>query len=209
MIRRITYIHQHYQLPSEGGAMRGWEFTRRLVQDGYDVTVIRGSSKEQSGTFEGVRVIGAGTPYSNDMSIPRRLIAFLQFTARASILSLRIPTDLVFATSTPLTVAIPGIIASTVKRTPFVFEVRDLWPRVPIELGYLKNPVIIKVAKMLEKITYRKAQSIVALSPGMRDGVLEVFGKANVIVVPNAADIELFDPFKSQRDQIRKDLNWG
>lgn len=190
---RITFVHQHFKLPAEGGGMRGWEFSRRLVAAGHEVLVLCGRPANESTVIDGVRVIGVGASYSNKMGMIRRIISFLQFTVLATIKAIRIPTDLVFATSTPLTVAIPGIIASSTRKVPFVFEVRDLWPKVPVELGYIKNPIIVKLACWLEKIAYSKASVVVALSPGMKEGVLEVSPQSRVEVIPNAADFELFE----------------
>lgn len=209
MEERITYIHQHFQLPEEGGGMRGWEFTRRLAEDGYEVSVICGRPKEDSCIRDGVKIIGVGTPYSNKMSMSRRAFSFMQFTLSSTLVALKTPADTVFATSTPLTVAIPGILASLVKRVPFIFEVRDLWPSIPIELGYLKNPLIIWCARLLETVAYKHADRVIALSPGMRDGVLDVSPRTEVKVIPNAADIEVFDVALSKRTETRDLLGWN
>ncbi len=79
--------------------------------------------------------------------------------------------DFVIATSTPLTVAFPALMRKWFKNTPFIFEVRDLWPEVPIQLGGIKNKILIKFLKWLKKTTYKNASHVVALSPGMQAGV--------------------------------------
>jgi len=85
-----------------------------------------------------------------------RIFAFLHFAVMASLRATRLPADVIFATSTPLTVAIPGIIGSTLRRRPLVFEVRDLWPDVPIALGALKSPVTKWLARALERLVYAR-----------------------------------------------------
>jgi len=102
--------------------------------------------------------------------------------------------DIVFASSTPLTIAIPGLFAKNRHRCPMVFEVRDLWPEVPIAMGVIRHPLIIGVAKLLEKVAYKFSEKIVALSPGMANGICRAgVSREKIYVVPNSCDLELFD----------------
>ena len=77
--------------------------------------------------------------------------------------------DLVFATSTPLTIAIPGYIISRKLSVPMVFEVRDLWPELPIAIGALKSPFLCWIAGKLEEFAYKNSKHIVSLSDGIID----------------------------------------
>ncbi|CAK7004380.1 MAG: hypothetical protein KER_00126 [Kerstersia gyiorum] len=113
---------------------------------------------------------------------------------------LSINPDVVFATSTPLTIGIPAVCVSKAKRKPLVFEVRDLWPEVPIALGIVKGRLFINMARWLEKWIYKSSSRIIALSPGMKDGVLAVVKDVSVDVIPNAADIDLFNTTGSGLD---------
>jgi glycosyltransferase involved in cell wall biosynthesis len=113
--------------------------------------------------------------------------------------------DIVFASSTPLTIGIPGLIISKLRRIPFVFEVRDLWPEGPIQIGALKSPLLIMVARWLERIIYRNSAHIVALSPGIRDGIVATgVSESKVTVIPNASDLDLFSPNVDGRDYRNK-----
>src|SRR5690625_1580079 len=206
---RVTYVHQHFRLPNEPGGSRPWEFARRLVRSGHRVTIIAGAPRSSQFTYEGVDVIRVRAPYANEMGWLRRVASFLSFMLKSTWVSLRRPTDVVFASSTPLTVAVPALIASTLKRRPFVFEVRDLWPSVPIALGYLSNPVLRRIAGSLERVAYKRAAHVIALSPGMAEGVRRVSPSTPVTVIPNASDAELFRASLSQREAIRKELGWG
>jgi len=84
----------------------------------------------------------------------------------------KISCDVVFATSTPLTIGIPGVFSAKKHKVPLVFEVRDLWPELPIAVGVIKNPVVIKLLKIFECWIYKNSAKIIALSPGMADGIL-------------------------------------
>lgn len=209
LVVKITYIHQHFTLPHEGGGSRPYEFARRMAADGHKVTMICGGSEALEIDVEGIKIRRLAVPYSNKMTVSERILSFARFMAAASFVAARTSADVVFASSTPLTVAIPGLVAKVIKRAPLVFEVRDLWPAIPIELGYLKNPVAIKVARMLEKVAYSSAASIVALSPGMRDGVLEVTPAKQIEVIPNACDFELFTYSDENVRAFREEKGWS
>ncbi len=145
-----------------------------------------------------VEVKGGSPDYvrATAQSFGRRIAGFGGFAAAAAAAAVRLPRpDVVFATSPALTVAVPGLAAARRHRAPLVFEVRDLWPRAPIEMGALRNPAARALARALERAAYRGAAHVVALSPGMRDGVV-ASGVApdDVTLIPNAADLDLFSP---------------
>ena len=112
---------------------------------------------------------------------------------------------LIFSTSTPLTVGLPALLSKWFKGTPFVFEVRDLWPEVPIQMGALNNPILKKSAIAFEKIIYKNAKNIIALSPGMKEGVLKrLKNKNKVTMIPNMSKIEEFYPRAVLDEEKRK-----
>jgi len=79
------------------------------------------------------------------------------------------------------------------KKFLFIFEVRDLWPDVPIELGIIKNKIIIKILLWFEKLVYKRAAKIVVLSPGMRDGIIKKgINPDKIVLIPNSSDIHRF-----------------
>jgi glycosyltransferase involved in cell wall biosynthesis len=122
-----------------------------------------------------------------------RILAFLGFALHASLRARSLRGDVVLATSTPLTIVIPAIIATTGRSTPFIMEVRDLWPSVPIALGYLRNPFSRFMAKSLERIAYWKATHVIALSQGMADGVASAgIDRGKISVIPNLSDTKRF-----------------
>jgi glycosyltransferase involved in cell wall biosynthesis len=207
---RVTYIHQYFTTPDQGGGTRSYEMGRRLVKMGHQVRMITTHRESGFGGWkirdvEGIEVHELGVPYSNHMSNLRRICAFLHFAIMASVRVTRLNADVIFATSTPLTVAIPGIIGSTLRRTPLVFEVRDLWPDVPIALGALKSPISKWLARTLERLVYAKARHIVALAPGMREDIVaKGVDPSKVSVIPNGCDLEMFEPDPTARAQVNQ-----
>lgn len=197
------------------GSTRSYEFGSRLVKMGHQVTMITSWRTEQNDTLKsfttqegGMTIIWLPILYSNHMGFFRRIIAFLKFMLLSFRAALKIESDLIFASSTPLTVALPGIFASYFQRVPFVLEVRDLWPEIPIAIGALNNPIMKLLAYELEKYSYKNSHHIVALSDGMKAGIIKRgYPPAKITVVPNAADLDNFDPFKI--DKVKYRIKFG
>jgi glycosyltransferase involved in cell wall biosynthesis len=199
---RILYLHQFFLTRAQGGGTRSYEFARLLVEAGHEVVMLTAASGDAPRrTVDGIRVIevpGAYADYARAtaMGYGARGAAFVRFAAGATAAALRAPPpDVVFATSPPLTIAVPAIAAARRRAVPFVFEVRDLWPRAPIEMGALRPVWAQRAAYMLESAAYRAAAHVVALSPGMADGVMRAgVPPERVTTIPNACDLDLFRP---------------
>ena len=201
---KVVYLHQYFTPPDGCGATRSYEMARRLVTAGFQVTMITSDCNIPSHyfetgsgrrfTLEGIEVRVIHVPYSNRMPYPQRLWAFTKFTIGAAIVVARSDrADIVLATSTPLTICLPGVLAKIVHRAPMVFEVRDLWPGIPIAIGALRHPLTIIAARWLERFAYRNSARIIALSPGMAEGVVRTgYPRDRVMVIPNGCDVELF-----------------
>jgi len=200
---RILYLHQYFVSPEAAGGTRSYELARRLVAAGHEVTLVTSNAmmparyRELAAplrtTMDGIRLVVLPVSYGNTMSYPERMKAFARFAGRASLEGLRHASDVVFATSTPLTIAVPGLLASFGRRVPMVFEVRDLWPELPIAMGALPRAWMRGAARALEWLAYRGSAHVVALSPGIADGVARTgIDPARISVIPNACDLELF-----------------
>jgi glycosyltransferase involved in cell wall biosynthesis len=212
---RIVYLHQYFVTPQMAGGGRSYEMARRLVAAGHDVHMV---TSDQDGapmgamwreTLEaGIHVHWTSVPYDNVMGYQARIRAFLTFAWRAARKAAELRADVVFATSTPLTIAIPAVYASWRSRAPMVFEVRDLWPAVPIAIGAIKNPVVKWAAIRLERFAYRHATRVVALAPGMRSEIVATgYPAERVAIIPNGCDLDAFsDATEAQR--LRQKHSW-
>ncbi len=201
---KILYLHQYFATPDVNAGTRSYEVAKRLVANGHEVTFVT-SSALLSGKYsfskgwnelsiEGIKLHVFHLPYSNKDSFIKRIYKFIQFSLFSTIKSLKLSCDVVFATSTPLTIAIPGLIYSKLKKRPLVFEVRDLWPELPIAVGAIKSPIVIKFAKWLEKYTYKNSKRLIGLSPGMCDGIeRHGINPKNITLATNSCDTKLFD----------------
>ena len=202
---KIIYLHQQFYTPNMVGVagVRSYEIGRRLVARGHEVNIVTSDTHAKKGdslkwyeTNEaGIKVNWLPLPYSNKMSFKQRIWTFLRFAWESGWKAASLDGDVIYATSGPLTIAIPAIFAAMIKRKPLVFEVRDLWPEGAIQLGVLKNPVAKFLSRALERCAYRYSRHIVALSPGMKDGIVAAgIPPEKVNVIPNASDLDFFDP---------------
>ncbi|WP_376099307.1 glycosyltransferase family 4 protein [Roseomonas sp. CCTCC AB2023176] len=148
----------------------------------------------------GFEVVEFPIAYGNDQSLPRRAAAFLRYAIAATHLALREGPDVVLASSTPLTVALPALAARRLARIPFVFEIRDPWPELPRALseawpdGAVPGPVL-RAMDRLADAACRHAAAVVALTEGMAEtAVAHGADPARVHVVPNGCDLGLFGP---------------
>lgn len=185
------------------GGTRSYEMARRMVYAGHDVQMItsyRDSDPpvKKGQWFEtdenGIHVHWLVNPYTNKMSFSRRIYAFIRYALFAGTRAVKLGGDILFASSTPLTIAIPALYAKNKKQIPMVFEVRDLWPEIPIGMGILKNKFVIFLAKRLEKMAYFGANHVIALSPDMARGVIGTgYPNPRISVIPNSCDTALFN----------------
>lgn len=195
----ILYIHQYFKIPSEPGGTRSYWIAKELIRNGHQVTMITSSSSIQEPKVEriidGIKVIYLREEYSQGMNLTKRTKAFLGFVIKSTKVALKQSNvDLVIATSTPLTIGIPALILKWFKKIQYVFEVRDLWPEVPIQMGAINHPTLIKLTRFLENTIYKNAKHVIALSPGMQDGVVKYIPKSKTSMIPNMAKKDEFWP---------------
>lgn len=127
----------------------------------------------------------------------------------AAIFSAKGKFDAVLATSPPLTVGPVGVWVSKIKRCPFIFEVRDLWPESAIDTGVLCNPFLIKILYWMERFTYKHARIINALTPAFVEKLANEkgFPKDRIWMIPNAADLDVIRPGPINTE-IRRKHGW-
>lgn len=209
----VLYFHQHFSTPSGSTGTRSYEMAQRLIAHGHSVTMVCGSAQLaksglageatdgiRRGRVDGIDVIELCLPYSNYDGFLKRAWIFLLYAWRSVKLALRLDYDLLFATSTPLTAGIPGIVMKLFRKKPFVFEVRDLWPELPREMGVITNPLILKGMDILEWLSYHSADACIGLSPGIVQGITRRnISESRVTMIPNGCDVELFKPAQSKR----------
>jgi glycosyltransferase involved in cell wall biosynthesis len=203
---KVIYFHQHFSTPKGSAGIRSYEMARRLLACGHQVTMVCGSyggaetgltqpfiGAQRRGTVDGIDIIEFDLAYSNADGFVKRGMTFLKFALRSIGLAFTERYDVLFATTTPLTAGIPGILARWLRGKPFVFEVRDLWPELPRAMGVIRNPLVLWMMGALEWASYRSAHRLVGLSPGIVDGIVHKgVSRDRIAMVPNGCDLEIF-----------------
>lgn len=201
----ILVIYQYFGTPLGSWSTRIYELTRRWVEAGHKVTVITSpydkSDIKADGfvsrqNIKGINLIVINSGDSNRLSFGIRAYRALRFSLASIYFALKEPADLVLSSSGPITVAIPGLLRNKFRKTPFVFEVRDLWPLGGIVMGKIRNPLVKSILLWFEKYTYKKAKAIVTCSIGQMENIQGRLGFSDKLhVIPNASDNELFGKF--------------
>lgn len=213
---KLIYLHQYFITPLESGGSRSFDLARSFVAKQIEVDVITSTSnlkyksekRWHSISIEGITVHYIYLPYGNHFPYLKRIITFFTFLWYVSFKILLVKGDLVLATSTPLTIGIPALIKKTFHKTPFIFEVRDVWPEVVIAIGAIKNKVSQKLLYKLEQVIYHNAAAIVPLSVDMKHSIVSRYPNLNVKhveVIENISEINRFQEGYNIKTAILKE----
>jgi glycosyltransferase involved in cell wall biosynthesis len=209
---KILLLHQYFLEDDDHGGSRWNEMAKLWVKEGHQVQVIAGmmhyTSSEKREEYKGsffkkkkqgaIDVIRCHVSESQNVSFMGRLWAYFSFVFSsiwAGLFKVKGKYDIIIVSSPPLFIGISGYIFSIFKRTPYIFEIRDLWPESAIDTGVVTNKFIINLAYALEKFIYRKATLINVLTPAFRDVLINKknITENKIIFIPNAADFTLSD----------------
>ncbi len=208
---RILYFVQYFNLPHEPGGSRPYQFARAWVRAGHEVTVVTGAVNHKTLSVpekyrrrlsvaeevDGIRVLRVWSYAGIRGSFKKRLLNFLSYAATASLVGLFRGgrPDVIYASSTPLTVGLPGRVVSFLRRCPWLFELRDLWPQSAVVAGVLSERAWpTRLANALARHFYRHASRVVAVTRGIGDGLREEgVPEAKLLFVPNGVDDWMLD----------------
>lgn len=198
---RIVILYQYFGTPGGSWSTRCYELARRWVRMGDEVTVItspydksdiRPQGFVHKTEIEGIRLVIIDSGDSNTLPLLKRMLRAVSFAFTASYHAATIPSDIVIASSGPITIGIPALIAKWLKGRRFVFEVRDLWPQGAIEHGLIRGWLMTRLSYRFEALCYRNAELVVAASIGMEASIRARHARTRTLVIPNACDLDLF-----------------
>ncbi|MEN6409803.1 MAG: glycosyltransferase family 4 protein [Anaerolineaceae bacterium] len=215
----VLLIHQAFASLDEAGGTRHHELARYLAGQGHRVTVIaspvsylsgatrsghrpRWVERQQDG--ENITILRTYTYSALHRSFFHRLLSFFSFMFSSFWVGVNVPkVDLVWGTSPPIFQGVTAWAVARLKRVPFLFEVRDLWPAFAVAVGVLRQPLLIRASEWLERFLYRHADRVMVNSPGYVEHV-RARGARRVELIPNGADPAMFDPQADGADFRRK-----
>jgi glycosyltransferase involved in cell wall biosynthesis len=199
-------IHQAFTTPTDAGGTRHYELAQCVIANGDRFTVVASdfgylSAKRTTGSItgheeivDGIRVLRVATSRSSHGGLVGQLLAFLTFASSSLVAGLRVrDVDVVLATTPPIFQAVSAWLIAAIRRRPLVLEIRDLWPEFIIDMGKLTNPVVIAIARWLERFLYKRADSFIVNSPAYVD-YLDGKGveRARITLVSNGVSPEMF-----------------
>ncbi|MFN8465846.1 MAG: glycosyltransferase family 4 protein [Caldilineaceae bacterium] len=214
---RVLLIHQAFSSPGQAGGTRHFELGKYLVAAGDHFTVIASKLTYLTGkssanalaieTVDGMRIIRSYTLPVRQRGITCRIISFLSFMLSSLWSGLWAgPFDLVVGTTPPIFQSVSAWLIAYIRRRPFVLEVRDLWPEFAIDMGVLRQPFLILLARGLESFLYARATHIVVNSPAYRTYLI---GKgvtpSKITLVANGVTPEMFHP-EARGEEVRRHL---
>ncbi len=215
---RILYITKFYAPEPGAASVRVSDFTRRWSSAGENVTVVtcfpnymiaRESESRRNGfpwrheTVDGVNVQHVATLFPSARRILTRIIHQFFFCVMAFLAGLfaRPKPDVLIVSSPPFPLGLCGYLLSRLRRVPLIFEVRDLFPGSAEAFGVVKNKLLLSMLSSVERLFYRKAARVVAVTQGLYDEVRShVSMNGQVVKVINGTDTELFRPGQGSKE---------
>jgi glycosyltransferase involved in cell wall biosynthesis len=206
-VSRVLYVSQYFVSADQPGGVRHWQHTRALARAGHDVSVVTSYVQHKERTvperYAGRKMVHEvedgldvwrtySTPgYGRDLR--SRVASYGTFAWWSALASLRTPKpDVVVASSPSLPSAAAAAALARLRGARFLLEVRDLWPDSAIAMGLVNDTRTIAVARALEKYCYRRADRIVALTEGIRDGMIDLgVSPAKITLITNGVDLEI------------------
>ncbi len=188
-------LHQHFKTPQNGGAIRSYYLAKALLDRGHRVVLITSYTGKfrKDEILEGIEIHYLPIAYDNRFGFYARAWSFIRFMTGAARAAKEYKDfDRCYAISVPLTV---GLIARWFKfrfGMKFIFEVGDLWPDAPIQMGFVRNRIFKWLLFTMEKLIYQSAESIVALSPQIQQSIQNKAPGKLIHLIPNMADCIFF-----------------
>lgn len=218
---KITIITEFFPPEIGAGSTRAYEHSKNWVQLGAEVTVITGFPDYPDGIIpdeyrghrflkekmDGINIIRTYTVPAPNKGFSKRVISFFSFLISSIIQGTWAmgKQDLIISTSPPFFVGIAGYIISRIKRIPFIFEIRDLWPESVVQLGQLKNKIIISLLEKIELILYKKADLIITVTESFVDYIhAKGITREKIKVIKNGVNLDIYYPKIPQSELINK-----
>jgi glycosyltransferase involved in cell wall biosynthesis len=223
---KILYLSQYFPPEMGAPAARVFELSREWAALGHQVTVLTGFPNHPTGiippeyrgesfrreTVAGIEVIRVPIYAAANKGVLRRSANYVSYGLSSALLGPWVTEqpDVLIATSPQFLTAVSGLWLGLTKRCPFVFEVRDLWPRSIVEVGALKadNPGI-RLLEQLELFLYQRADHIVTVTHSFVDEIAaRGIRRDKMSVVTNGVDLEMFSP-RPRDTALREELGLG
>jgi glycosyltransferase involved in cell wall biosynthesis len=207
---KILFLSDNFPPEVNAPASRTFEHCREWVRAGHEVTVITCAPNFPAGklfagyrnrwrsreTIDGIEVIRVWTYIAANTGVFTRIFDYLSFMFSATLAGLFVARpDIIVATSPQFFTAIAGRILGTLRRRPWVFELRDLWPESIAAVGAMRESVGLRLFRRIELHLYRHCRGVVAVTEGFKTHLISRgIAAEKIAVVTNGADLSRFAP---------------
>ena len=205
---RILFLSHYFPPEVNAPASRTYEHCKQWVQEGHEVTVVTCAPNHPQGTVyegyrnkliqwenqDGIRVVRIWTYVTANQGFLKRTVNYISFMM-AAILSAPFLSgfDITISTSPQFFNGLAGYAVSRLKRTPWILEIRDLWPESIVAVGAITNRPIIGLLEALELFAYRRADHIVVVTDSFKTHIQDKgICKQRVTVIKNGVDFSLY-----------------
>ena len=205
---RILFLSHYFPPEVNAPASRTYEHCKQWVKDGHDVTVVTCAPNHPRGIVyagyrnrlyfreevEGIKVIRLWTYVTANEGIVKRTLNYVSYMFATIIAAPFLPSaDVVLSTSPQFFNGLAGYFVSRMKRSPWVLEIRDLWPESILVVGAIKNRYVIRVLEYLEMFAYRKADRIVPVTEAFRRYMIDKgVDEEKIVVIKNGVDLDFY-----------------
>lgn len=194
---RVLILHQFFNTPESGGPLRSYYLATALQKAGYSVHLVttHNQANYRRTVIDGIDVHYLPVKYNNRYGFLRRVYSFLQFVVSIVRQASQFKhISLCYAISAPLTTGLAAMVLKWRHGIPYIFEVGDLWPEAPIQLGVIRNTLLKVILYRLEAAIYKSASGVVALSPAITANLQTRFPGLKIHELPNMADTDYYQP---------------
>src|SRR6266498_1854526 len=206
---KILLLNQAFVPPDEPGHTRHFEMAQYLLAHGHELVIVASDLNYQTGqrtmerhglfteqVIDGVRVLRSYIYPALHRSYFWRIVSFFSFMFSSVWTALSVQdADLIMGTTPQIFQAVSAWFVASVRRKPFLLEVRDLWPEFGVSMGVIKNPIVIALARWLERFLYAHATHILVNSPAYKEYMLGIgVPERKITFIPYGTDIDMFNP---------------
>jgi len=174
-----------------------WYRKHRIEEEWRDVTWSRRTSRSSWGSITRLDPFAG----SDKRNVLRRALGFIGFTVTSTVAALSVTrrhdVDAIIVMSPPLTLGVGAKVVALIRRVPMILNIQDVFPDAAIRTGVISNGLVIRLARALERWTYRASSAITVLSDDLRDNVcakLPIRSRDRVEVIPNFVDVDAITP---------------
>ncbi|MFH1942177.1 MAG: glycosyltransferase family 4 protein [bacterium] len=206
----ILFLSHYFPPEVNAPASRTYDHTRRWVKESdVDITIITNPPNHPNGVLfpgysntwrlneriEGIDVVRVKTYLTPNAGFFRRIGNYMFYMMMAVLASFKVrKPDIVIATSPQFFCAVAGYVVSRIKRIPFVFELRDIWPESILALEASKPNISIRILEKIELFLYRKAKCIISLTDAFKENLVSRgIDPRKILVVKNGVDLDFFN----------------